>query len=965
MRLSWEQIALRAREFSAEWAGETYERGEAQSFYNDFFAIFGVKRRQIATYERRVQSHDRLKGGFIDLFWPGTLIAEHKSGGGNLLAATGQALNYFDWLPTPEQPRYILTCDFQNWRLLDLDENREIRFQLKDLHKHVTAFAFILGRRRSYGAETAVTIAAAELMGRLHDALKAARYTGHDLELLLVRLLFCLFADDTGIFEPKDIFLELLENDTREDGSDTGDKLIKLFDILDTPEDQRQTSLSDEWRAFPYVNGALFRGAIRVPAFSGEMRKMLLDAARFDWAGVSPAIFGSLFQSVMNAEERRKKGAHYTTEANILKVIGPLFLDDLRHELETLKARKTGRAAGLNSFCQKLPNLRFLDPACGCGNFLVIAYRELRKLELEALEALYPKEITTTGEAARQGFTDIGFLSRVSVDQFYGIEFEEFPARIAEVAMWMTDHLANNELSLAFGQSYARIPLKDSAHILPVDALEIDWNDLIPAAKCNYVMGNPPFLGAKYQSEFQRSQVRRIARLGGSGGTLDYVAAWFLKAADYMSGVRRPGLDPGPLSDNAPPSEAAPNPRLRIAFVSTNSITQGEQVAQLWPALFHRHRLDILFAHRTFAWGSEARGVAHVHVVIVGLEHRDVGTRQKRLFSYPDIKGEPVETRHDWLTAYLFPAREANRHLVVKEESRPINGARQLLTGSKPLDGGHLVFEQAEKEAFVAAEPNVAPLIRPYQGAEEYIGGYTRFVLLSFDITPTQLSALPLVRERIQRVSDWRRSRPSPMTAAMASMPMQWHVTVIPQSSYLVIPNTSSERRDYVPIGWVNPEIIPNQKLRVLLEATVWEFGILTSQMHMAWMRTITGRMKSDYMYSVGVVYNTFPWPDDISASKRAQIEALAQAVLDARAAPQNAAASLAQLYDPLTMPAGLRKAHADLDRAVDRLYRPQPFASDIERVEHLFTRYENMVSSLSAAPALNRKQARRSAAKT
>ncbi len=492
MRLSWEQIRYRAAGFVAEWKNETYEKGEAQSFYNAFFDIFGIRRRQVATFEKRVQSHDRLKGGFIDLFWPGTLIAEQKSSGLSLDTATGQALDYFDWLPENQKPRYILTCDFQNWRLLDLDENREIRFRLHELPKHVESFAFILGRRRTYGTEAAVTIAAAELMGKLHDQLQASGYTGHDLERLLVRLLFCLFADDTGIFEPKDIFLDLIENDTREDGSDTGAKLIELFDILDTPEDRRQATLPDEWKIFPYVNGDLFAGAIRTPRFDKMMREALLNAARFDWSGVSPAIFGSLFQSVMTAAERRAKGAHYTTEENILKLIGPLFLDDLRAELDSARARKTGREAALNAFCQKLPTLRFLDPACGCGNFLVIAYRELRRLELEALEALYPKVMTGTGEEARQGFTDVGLLSRVSVDQFHGIELEEFPARIAEVAMWMADHLANNALSLAFGTSYARIPLRQSARILHADALETDWESLIPAAKCHYVLGNPP-----------------------------------------------------------------------------------------------------------------------------------------------------------------------------------------------------------------------------------------------------------------------------------------------------------------------------------------------------------------------------------------------------------------------------------------------------------------------------------------
>jgi len=573
MRLGWDEIRRRAKAFSEEWKHAHYEKGETQSFYNDFFDIFGIKRRQVAVYEKMVQSLDANRRGFIDLYWPGTLIVEQKSAGKDLLAAQTQASEYLNWLPQRDQPRFMLTCDFQRWRLIDLDDNgRELSFTLPELHKHVTSFDFMLGRKVTFKTQAGVTIKAAELMGKLHDALEDSGYTGHDLEQLLVGLLFCLFADDTGIFQPKDIFLQLLENDTRADGSDTGNVLSELFDILDTPEGGRLAGTSGELDAFPYVNGALFRGRLRIPKFTSAMRDHLLDAARHDWSGVSPAIFGSLFQSVMDAKERRAKGAHYTTEANILKVIGPLFLDELKAELAGIVARRTGRDKALAEFQAKLTRLTFLDPACGCGNFLVIAYREIRRLELECLKAQFGDQQI-----------DAALLSRVTVDQFYGIEFEEFPARIAEVAMWMMDHIANNEINDAFRLNYARIPLKDSAHILHGDALEADWATLLPPERCSYIMGNPPFVGAKYQSELQRAQVRRIAGLGGSGGTLDYVAAWFVKAGLYLQANRR----------------------VRIALVATNSICQGEQVAQLWPILFDRHGLEIGFAHRTFSWGSE------------------------------------------------------------------------------------------------------------------------------------------------------------------------------------------------------------------------------------------------------------------------------------------------------------------------------------------------------------------------
>ncbi|MEQ1495912.1 MAG: DNA methyltransferase, partial [Novosphingobium sp.] len=528
MRLGWDEIKRRAKAFSDDWHDAHYERGQTQTFYNEFFEIFGIKRRTVADYERRVKLLDN-KQGFIDLFWPRTLLVEQKSANLDLRKAEGQAMDYLVGIHPTEQPRFILSCDFQNWVLRDRDSGGEpLRFALADLHKHITAFDFMLGRKVSFESQANVTIKAAELMGKLHDALEEAGYTGHDLEQLLVRLLFCLFADDTGIFQPKDIFLQLIENDTRPDGSDTGMVLSQLFDVLDKPEGSRQKGLSGELDAFPYVNGRLFTGRLEIPVFNKKMREHLLDAARHDWSGVSPAIFGSLFQSVMDAKERRAKGAHYTTEANILKVIGPLFLDDLKAELDRISARKTGRDSALKEYLAKLSRLTFFDPACGCGNFLVIAYREIRRLELTALRLLYPQDII-----------DAALLSRVTVDQFYGIEFEEFPARIAEVAMWMMDHIANNEINEAFRTNYARIPLKDSAHILHGDALEADWAQLLPPAKCSYIMGNPPFVGQSYQSPFQREQMARVINApSGKAGSLDYVAAWFIKAGQYVNGSK-------------------------------------------------------------------------------------------------------------------------------------------------------------------------------------------------------------------------------------------------------------------------------------------------------------------------------------------------------------------------------------------------------------------------------------------
>ena len=690
MRLSWNEVRARAAAFADDWRDAGYEKGETQSFYNEFFEVFGKRRREVARYEQHVSKLNN-RSGFIDLFWPGVLIVEQKSAGRDLKAAYEQAGEYFDALPERERPRYILLSDFQTFELHDLDEREAVAFPLADLPAHVEAFGFILGvQRRTFRDQDPANIEAAELVGRLHDALTDAGHRGHDLERFLVRVVFCLFADDTGVFEPRDIFLDFLETRTGEDGADLGPWLAQLFEVLDTPESDRAATLDEDLARFPYVNGDLFEGHLRTFSFDAPMRGTLLDACRFDWSKLSPAIFGALFQSVIDPAERRAKGAHYTTEKNILKVIEPLFMDDLRAEFERLRARRgRGRLAALRQFQAKLGSLTFFDPACGCGNFLIIAYRELRELEIEVLREIYPKS-----QMGRQMDALASDLSVVDVDQFYGIELGEFPARIAETALWMMDHIMNNRLSLEFGQTFVRIPLEKSPHIVNGDSLESDWSGLLPPGDCSFVLGNPPFVGAKFQTADQRAQVRRIAALGKSGGTLDYVAAWFIKAGEYVNG-----------------GEA------RIGFVATNSITQGEQVAQLWPVLFGRCKLEIAFAHRTFAWGSDARGKAHVHVVILGLDRRKVARVEKRLFSYPDINGDPEESHHAVLSPYLFDAGGlSDSHLVVREESAPINGMGRLITGTQPLEDGNLTFSSDEKAAFLEIEPSAEPYFRPFPG---------------------------------------------------------------------------------------------------------------------------------------------------------------------------------------------------------------------------------------------------------
>lgn len=927
MRLNWNEIRVRAAAFADEWKDARYEKGETQSFYNEFFEVFGVRRRRVASFEEPVKLLGARRG-FIDLFWKGVLLIEQKSAGRSLTPAKTQALDYFPGLKEAELPRYILLSDFQTFELHDLDEGTPpVRLALADLPRHVEAFGFIIGvQKRTFRDQDPVNIAASELMGKLHDALKASGYTGHDLERLLVRLLFCLFADDTGIFEPRGIFDALIRDRTREDGSDTGPWLSNLFEVLNTPDDRRQQALDEDLKQFDYINGDLFAERLPIPAFSGLMRQRLIDACEFSWDAISPAIFGALFQSVMNAKQRRAQGAHYTTEKNILKVIEPLFLDELRAEFMRLRARRdTGRMAALRAFQDKLAGLRFFDPACGCGNFLIIAYRELRALETEVIKELNPKG---------QRELDVATLSKVNVSQFYGIEISEFPARIAEVALWMMDHIMNVRLSLEFGQVYARIPLVTAPHIRHADALDIDWATVLPSAECSYVFGNPPFVGAKKQTDLQRSQVRQIAALGGSGGTLDYVAAWFLKAGAYLN-----------------QSQAS------IGFVATNSITQGEQVAQLWPLLFHRCRLEIAFAHRTFAWGSDARGVAHVHVVVIGLTRRDREPATKRLYSYDDLDGTPVESSHGVLTAYLFDGGGlANRHLVVVETTRPITAVPKIVFGNMPNDDGHLILSREDRDALLAVDPSLVDLVRPLLGSHDMINGKERFCLWLPGAEPGRLRRSRAVMERLERVKAYRLASTRPTTRMLANTPGLFGEIRHTGEPFVIVPRHSAERRDYVPLMFSEGHAIAHDSCLFLPGATMLDFGILNSAMHMSWLRHIGGRIKSDFRYSVGLVLNTFPWPET-TPRQATTISRLAAAVLTARS--RYPSSTLADLYDPTIMPTELRRAHLALDIAVDDLYRAARFSSQRERVEHLFGLYESLAAPL-AVPSTRRPARRR-----
>ncbi len=912
MPLSWNEIKDRALRFSREWAEETSEDAEAKSFLDDFFNVFGVPRKRVATFEKRVKKIDG-KDGYIDLLWKGILLVEHKSRGKDLNRAFQQAKDYFPGLKDRDAPRYILVSDFARFQLHDLEEGTQHEFTLKDFYKNVRLFGFIAGyQTTSYKEQDPVNIKAAERMGRLHDQLKTIGYEGHALEVYLVRLLFCLFAEDTSIFERRQ-FQDFIEQRTTEDGHDLAERLAHLFEVLDTPTDKRLKTLDEQLAAFPYVNGSLYAERLRMAAFDRSMRELLLECCALDWSRISPAIFGALFQSVMDQKLRRNLGAHYTTEKNILKLIKPLFLNELRAEFKRVKNQRKK----LEEFHQRLAALKFLDPACGCGNFLVIAYREVRLLELDVLRELY--------KTRESGFLDVSEIVFIDVDQFFGIEIEEFPAQIAQTALWLVDHQMNMQVSEEFGQYFRRLPLKKSATIRHGNALQIDWRDVVKPSELSYILGNPPFGGKQYQRVEQKQDLARVFHDVQGAGVLDFVAPWYRKAAEYM----------------------ADNRVIRTAFVSTNSITQGEQVGVLWPDLLKRG-VKIHFAHRTFQWSSEARGKAAVHCVIIGFALHDI--TDKRIFDYATLQAEAHEFKAKNINPYLVNATD----VVVSRRSSPLCSVPSILYGSKPADGGNLLFSATERDEFLNLESAAAPYIKRFIGSEEFINNIDRYCLWLVDCPPDQLRKLPEVLSRIEKVKAMRLDSQKGPTRALADTPTVFAELRQPTKDYLAIPEVSSETRNYIPIGFVSSDVIASNKLYTLAEPTIYHFAVLSSAMHMAWVRHVSGRLKSDYQYSAGIVYNNFPWPQTITDRQKQAIEGAAQAVLDNRAKhPQS---SLADLYNPLTMPPELVKAHRRLDAAVDAAYSKKQFSGDSDRVAFLFDLYQQLASPLEAKKTKRRK---------
>jgi len=914
MPLSWNEIKDRALRFSREFAQESSEDAEAKTFWDGFFDVFGISRRRLASFERAVEKHGGARG-FIDLFWPGVLMVEHKSRGHDLNRAYAQALDYFPGLDERSLPRYVLVSDFARFRLYDLDQRTEHEFELKDLHKQVRLFGFMAGyEARSYAEQDPVNVRAAERMGKLHDALKAAGYTGHALEVLLVRLLFCLFADDAGVWNKRQ-FQDWIEQRTAGDGSDLGARLTQLFQVLNTATGSRMRTLDEQLAEFPYVNGKLFEEALPLPDFDAGMRAQLLEACAMDWASISPAIFGAMFQSVMDPKARRNLGAHYTSEKNIRKLIGPLFLDELRAEFERIK----GSPAKLKDFHVRLANLRFLDPACGCGNFLVITYRELRQLELEVMRAQFAQQKSLFGRVSEHVAVD--------VDQFYGIEIEEFPAQIAQVALWLMDHQMNVRVSEEFGEHYARLPLVKSANIVHGNALRIDWESVVPKSKLSYVLGNPPFVGAMVATDTQRADLKSVFGDDAGVGVLDFVSGWFIKAA-----------------------RIAYESRIACAFVATSSLVQGEQVGLLWRSLLPLG-MRVQFAHRTFRWSNEAKGVAAVHCVIIGFGALE--SRPCRLFEYVDVDGEPHATFPHRLNPYLVDAPD----VLLGNRSAPICEVPAMRYGNMPRDDGQLLLDATDREEILREAPSAARFVRRFVGAHDFINGELRYCLWLVGADPNELRRSPSILRRLENVRAFRAASKAASTRKFAATPGLFCQIAQPEGDYLLVPRHSSENRAVIPIGFFGPDAIVADSCLAVPDATRFEFGVMTSAMHMAWVRYTCGRLKSDFRYSKDIVYNNFPWPEAPTDAQRTAIDAGAHRVLDARAGFPSS--SLADLYDPLTMPPELVKAHEVLDRAVDAAYGPPKggFKSDAARVAFLFVLYQKYTSLL---PATGPKPARR-----
>lgn len=905
---SWNQIRSDATAFVARWSGETRENAEAQTFWNEFLAIFGVDRRRVATFEARARRTTTGGRGRIDLLWPGVLVAEHKSAGRSLAEAEQQALDYLDSVDQADFPGVVLTSDFTRLRLLDLaaDRPEPVEFPLGDLAREIDRFGFIAGyKRRDFGAaaEEAANIEAAKLMGQLFEQLSKNGYDGHDASVFLTRLLFLLFGDDTGMWE-KGLFAEYVQTRSSPDGSDLGAALTLLFQTLDKPDATRSKNLDELLLRFPYVNGGLFKDRIDIPSFDQQMRAELLACIAFDWGLISPAIFGSMFQAVKSKESRRVLGEHYTTEANILRLIKPLFLDGLRAELDRFRHN----ASRLRRLRSSLGELRLLDPACGCGNFLVVAYRELRQLELDIMIALRG----LTGE--QQLTLDATLGLQVTLNQFHGIEIEEWPARIAETAMFLVDHQANLALAQEFGQAPDRLPIEVTATIVHANATQTDWRQILTPGDNVLIFGNPPFVGSRMANADQRADTDRVWAGNPRRGTLDYVTNWFRLAAEFAQGTQA-----------------------RIGLVSTNSISQGEQPAVLWDELW-RCGMGIDFAHRTFAWSSEAPGAAAVHVVIVGYSGR-AKPRTRPLWFYPDPKGEGHEVSAASINPYLTDAPD----VVVRSREKPlVAGVPKLAFGSMARDAGYLSkIDLPEATRILREDPVAARYLRRIRGGEELLRDIERYCLWLVEADPIDLASSPELTRRLRAVADERARSKAPSTRAAAASPSLFVQRTQPTARYLGVPRVSSETRAYLPCAFLEPSDIASDQLFTITTNSMVIFGVISSRAFTIWHRNVSGRLKSDPRLSADVTYNNFPWPTEDAAAAGA-ISLAARGVMEAREVYPDA--SLAVLYGPRSMPSELLRAHQKLDAAVLKHFGLPARADEGAIIARLFEHYSALL---------------------
>ena len=889
------QMAKAAGDFAKRWQGRGYEKGDSQVFWTELLTeVYGIENPStFIRYEEQVKVDNT---NFIDGHIPSTkVLIEQKSLGkdlrkgivqsdGSVLNPFQQAKRYAAELPYSERPRWIVTCNFAEFLVYDMEQpnGEPEEILLENLGKEYYRLKFLVDVKSEHlSREMQVSMQAGEIVARIYDALlkqydddspEAQRW----LNILCVRIVFCLYAEDAGVFA-HDQFHDFL---ITYEAKDLRRALRDLFEVLNTPQEKRSKYLQADLQAFPYTNGGLFEEEIEIPQFTEELKETLLRNASldFDWSEISPTIFGAVFESTLNPETRRSGGMHYTSIENIHKVIDPLFLNDLRRELDEILEEKVEkqRIKKLDAYQDHLASLTFLDPACGSGNFLTETYLSLRRLENETIRERYHGQ-TMMGE----------FLNpvKVSIQQFYGIEINDFAVTVATTALWISEAQMLNETERIISHDIDFLPLKSYTNITEGNALRLDWEQVVPKERLSYIIGNPPFVGAYLMSEEQHKDlVELFGKKWKNIGEMDYVTGWYKKSADIMTS----------------------NPNIRTALVSTNSISQGEQVANLWKPLFEDNGIHIDFAHRTFRWDSEASLKAHVHCVIIGFNCAKHETT-KRIYDN-DITREVSN-----INAYLMDA--PNTFIISR--SKPLCDVPAIRKGNQPTDGGNLIIEECDYEDFIKKEPKAEKYIKRLVGAKEYINNKKRFCLWLKDASPADLRQMPYILERMNKVKEMRLASNDAGARKLADTPHLFRETNNPDS-FIIVPSHSSENRRYIPMGFMGNESIPTNAVLIIPDATLYHFGILESNVHMAWMRAVCGRLEMRYRYSKDVVYNNFPWPNPTEAQK-AKIEQTAQAILDARA--QYPDSSLADLYDELTMPAELRKAHQDNDRAVMQAY--------------------------------------------